>query len=94
MIIIQEQVMKKDQNINILRISMLLRDQYIIKENLQLKRFLRENSYYYKNLNRDQRFIYQLANMMKKEYKLTLPDRLDKLKSNISMINTFMDIIN
>ena len=94
MIIVQEQVMKKDQSINILRISMLLRDQYIIKENLQLKRFLRENSYYYKNLNRDHRFIYQLGSMMKKEYKLTLPDRLDKLKSNISMINTFMDIIN
>jgi len=73
---------------------MLLRDQYIIKENLYLKKYLRENSFYYKNLNRDYNFIYKLSKLMKEEYKLTLPDRLDKIKNNISMINTFMDIIN
>lgn len=73
---------------------MLLRDQYILKGNFYLKKYLRENSYYYKNLNRDFNFIYKLNNLMKEEYKLTLPARLDKLKNNISMINTFMDIIN
>lgn len=73
---------------------MLLREQYILKENLYLKKYLRENSYYYKNLNRDPYFIYKLNSLMKEEYKLTLPDKLDKLKNNISMINTFMDIVN
>ena len=73
---------------------MLLRDQYILKENMYLKKFLRENSYYYKNLNREPNFIFKLSKLMKEEYKLTLPDRLDKIKNNINMINTFMDIIN
>lgn len=73
---------------------MLLRDQYILKENMYLKKYLRENSSYYKNLNRDYRFIFKLSSLMKEEYKMTLPDRLDKLKNNINMINTFMDIIN
>lgn len=73
---------------------MLLRDQYIIKENMYLKKFLRENSYYYKNLIREPNFIFKLSKIMKEEYKLTLPAKLDKIKNNISMINTFMDIIN
>lgn len=73
---------------------MLLKDQYIIKENIYLKKYLRENSYNYKYLNRDYNFIQKLNSQMKEAYKLTLPDRLDKLKDNISMINTFMDIIN
>lgn len=73
---------------------MLLRDQNIIRENHYLKRYLRENSRYYKDLNRNQQFIYQLNGMMKEAYKLTFPDRLDKLKNNISMLNTFIEIIN
>ena len=73
---------------------MLLRDQYILKENFYLKKYLRENSYYYKNLNRESNFIHKMSSLMKEEYKLTLPDKLDKLRNNISMFATFMDIIN
>lgn len=73
---------------------MLLRDQYILKENFYLKKYLRENSYYYKNLNREPNFIHKMSGLMKEEYKLTLPDKLDKLRNNISMFTTFMDIIN
>ena len=73
---------------------MLLKDQFIIKNNPYLKKYLRENSYLYKNLNRDSNFIKYLEELMKKEYKITLPDKLDKIKDNINMINTFMDIVN
>ena len=73
---------------------MLLRDQYVLKENFYLKKYLRENSHYYKNLNREPNFINKMNNLMKEEYKLTLPDKLDKLRNNISMFTTFMDIIN
>ncbi len=67
--------------------------QYILNQNYYLKRFLRENSWYYKNIIRNPNFINEMNELMKKDYYLTLPDKLDKIKNNISLVNTFMDVL-
>lgn len=72
---------------------MQIKIQYILNNNLYLKKYLRENSSYYKNLIRDPSFINELNRLMKQEYKLNLPAKLDKLKHDISMINSVMDIL-
>ena len=67
--------------------------QYILNSNIYLKRFLRENSFYYKNLLRNPNFINELNNIMKETYKLTIPDKLEKIKNDISMFNTVMNVL-
>lgn len=73
---------------------MPLKIQYILNSNLYLKKYLRENSFYYKELIRNPNFINELSNLMKKEYKLTLPFKLDKLSKDISLLNSVMDVLN
>ena len=68
--------------------------QYILNNNPLLKKFLRENSFYYKMIIRNPNSIHELIDLMKKEYKLSLPDKLEKIKDDLSMINTIMDILN
>ena len=68
--------------------------QIILNKNLNLKRFLHENPRYYKLLNRDSNYIHELENNMKEKYKLTLPDKIDKFKNKLDMLNTFIDILN
>lgn len=65
----------------------------MLEENPYLKRFIREHSYYYKNIIRNPYFINEIENLMKKEYHLTFPDKLEKINDNISIFNSFMDIL-
>lgn len=73
---------------------MHISNQFIINKNPLLKKYLRENSYYYKFLNRNPEVIKDIYVNMQKTYKLTINDKLDKMKDNLSMINGFMDILN
>ena len=66
---------------------------YLLDHDILLKRFLREHSNYYKNIIRDPNYINEIITIMKKEYHLTIPDKIDKVKNNISLINTFMDVL-
>ena len=72
---------------------MNIKIQYMLDSDLLLKRFLREHSNYYKDIIRNPNNINLLIDLMKNEYKLTIPDKLTKIKDNISMFNSFMDII-
>ncbi len=72
---------------------MPIKVQYVLNSNPYLKKYLRENSGFYKELIRNPNFIKELNNLMKQEYKLNLPAKLDKLKDDISMLNTVMDIL-
>ena len=65
----------------------------MLDSNPLLKRYLREHSNYYKDIIRNPVFINNIIELMKKEYKLTFPDKLEKIKDNITMVNSFMDII-
>lgn len=73
---------------------MNLYNQIIINKNPLLKKYLRENSYYYKFLNRNPEIIKNMYKEMQKVYKLTFNDKLNKVKENLNMINNFMDILN
>ena len=67
--------------------------QYLLDSNPILKKYLREHSSYYKNIIRNPAFINEIMELAKKEYHLTFPDKLDKFKNNISLFNTFMDVL-
>ena len=47
--------------------------QYRINQDPRLKTFLRENSYWYKYLNRNELYYKEFINDMKDKYKLTGP---------------------
>ena len=67
--------------------------QFMLDANPYLKKYLREHSYYYKDLIRNPAIINNIEDLMKKEYHLTFPDKLEKIKDNISFFNSFMDIL-
>ena len=57
------------------------------------KQFLRENSYWYKYLNRDSNYYKDFISDMKQKYKLTMADKINKLSDNISMFRSFLDVL-
>ena len=64
-----------------------------IRNNPYLYRYLRENSGWYKALNRDPNSIKQMESEMKNAYKLNLVDRIDTINQKINMVRTFIDIL-
>ena len=73
--------------ISIVLLNLLLQVRYI-----NLKRFLRENSYWYKYLNRNELYYKDFINDMKDKYKLKPTDRLNKMIENINMVTSFLDV--
>lgn len=67
--------------------------QYKINNDINLKRFLRENSYWYKQLNRDSNNFRYFVSDMKVKYKLTTSDKINRTIDNISMIQSFFDVL-
>lgn len=72
---------------------MYIKTQIKIRNNMYLYRYLRDNSSWYKALNRNSNSIKDMEVEMKKAYKLNLTDRIDNLNQKIDMIKTFMDIL-
>lgn len=71
---------------------MLYDIQYRINKDINLKKFLRENSYWYKYLNRNSNSFKYFVEDMNIKYKLTPVDKLNKTINNINMLQTFLDI--
>jgi len=67
--------------------------QYKIKSNLNNLRYLRENSYWYKYLNRSGLNLKPFEEEMKKSYKLTSEDRMKKMADGINSLSKIMDIL-
>ena len=57
------------------------------------KQFLRENSYWYKYLNRNSKYYKDFINEMKTKYKMTTTDKINKAIDNINMVRTFLDVL-
>lgn len=55
--------------------------------------FLRENPIWYKRLNRNPYLYKEFIIDMKDKYKLNPSDKLNKMLNNISMIQTFLDVL-
>ena len=64
-----------------------------INNNPLQKQFLRENSYWYKYLNRTSKYYNQFLNEMKIKYKMTTTDKINKTIDNINMLKTFLDVL-
>lgn len=64
-----------------------------IRNNPYLYRYLRDNSSWYKALNRDPNSIKQMEAEMKSAYKLNLTDKIDNLNQKMEMLRTFIDIL-
>jgi len=64
-----------------------------INSDINLKRFLRENSYWYKELNRSGDSFRYFVSDMKIKYKLTTSDRIGRTIDGISMLQSFLDVL-
>lgn len=64
-----------------------------IRNNPYLYRYLRDNSAWYKALNRSPNNIKEMESEMKIAYKLNLTDKIDSINQKIEMVRTFIDII-
>lgn len=64
-----------------------------IKQDKILYQYLKYHSYWYKELFRDETKVKDMINEMKKEYKLTSLDKLSDLNSKLSLINTFLEVL-
>ncbi len=72
---------------------MTVETQIKIRNNPYLYRYLRDNSSWYKNLNRNPESIKDMETEMKQVYKLNLTDKIDNISQKIEMLRTFMDIL-
>lgn len=64
-----------------------------IKNDPNLYNYLREDSSWYKYLNRDRSNLKILEEEMRKRYKLTASDQIEKLSRSINLISTFIDVL-
>ena len=64
-----------------------------INSNPNLKKYLKEHSYWYKLLNRNPLLIKKMEEEMKNEYKLTPKDRIEKISNSIGMISNILDVL-
>ena len=72
---------------------MNLETQFKLKNNSLLQKYVRENSYWYKLLNRNPELIVKMNEEMKQKYKLTTTDKINDLSEKIDLIKTFMSMI-
>lgn len=72
---------------------MTLDIQFKIKSNINYQRFIRENPNWYKILNREPEEFKNFISEVKDKYELKVTDRLNKMIDNISIFQTFLDVL-
>lgn len=72
---------------------MNLYTQYRIQNNPNDLKYLRENSNWYKYLNRDKSYIKQFEEEMRQRYKLTTKDKIDKFVNSLDTVSQLLDIL-
>ena len=65
---------------------------YDLKSDLNNIKYLRENSYWYKYLNRNSYYLTSFKEEMKERYKLTTRDKLDRFSKNLDKVSDIIDI--
>lgn len=65
-----------------------------IKSNPIIYNYLRDDSQHYKYLYRNPEHIKVIETLAKEKYKLRSIDKIEKLRNNIDLIKTFMDVLN
>ena len=64
-----------------------------IKSDPNLYNYLRQNSYWYKYLNRNPVYLKQMEDEMKEKYKLRSVDKIENISHTIKMVESILDII-
>ena len=72
---------------------MSLEIQFKIKNNPNYLRYLRENSYWYKYLNRNPESINLFNEEMKERYKLRPGDRINNFVDKLDLISSFINVL-
>ncbi len=72
---------------------MQVQTRIIINNNPDLKRYLKEHSYWYKYLNRNPIYLKEMEEAMKKDYKLTTSDKIQKIGENISFVSNLLSVL-
>ena len=72
---------------------MNLQTQFNIKNNYLLQRYIREHSYWYKILNRNPELLNKMNEEMKKEYKLTISDKINNISEKLNLIQSFINLM-
>lgn len=67
--------------------------QFKINSDPMLKRFIREYPTWYKTLNRDPSAFNNFVLDMKDKYKLKTSDKINRTLNNISLLQTFLDVL-
>ena len=70
-----------------------LNTQYKIFNNSLLHRYLRENSHWYKILNRNPLLLDDMIQEMKDKYKLNTSDKIERLSDRLSMIESLLEVL-
>lgn len=63
-----------------------------LDENVKYKELLRQNSYYYKYLNRDPNYYDQFVKEIKEKYKLRTIDKIDNIIDTVDIISKVISI--
>ncbi len=72
---------------------MTIDTQIKINNNPIQKQFLRENSYWYKYLNRNSKYYSSFLNDMKIKYKMTTTDKINTAIDSINMLSNFLEVL-
>lgn len=64
-----------------------------LDSNPDYKRYLRENSYWYKTLIRDPKMIDVLVEEVKDKYKLRTTDKINNIIDKIDMVSKFINVL-
>ena len=64
-----------------------------IKSDPNLYRYLRENSYWYKYLNRSPIFLKHLEEEMKEKYRLRSVDKIENISNSLNLIKSFLEVM-
>lgn len=67
--------------------------QFKIKGNPNLQRYLRENSNWYKYLNRNPESLGAFTEEMKEKYKLRPGDRINNFVDKLDLISSFINVL-
>ena len=73
---------------------MNLYTQYRIRNNANSLRYLRENSNWYKQLNRDPNSYNEFVKEMKVKYKLRTIDKIDNFVDTVDLVTKIINISN
>lgn len=67
--------------------------QFKIKSNPNMQRYLRENSMWYKYLNRNPEYLNVFNEEMKEKYKLRPTDKLNNIVDKLDLITSFFNVL-